>query len=64
MMEEVGHELTRKKIKENGELSLTNTSLSPDESSTTSGTPTPPNGIPSENWVSRYENIGGTVYIN
>lgn len=59
MMDEVTHELTSKKIKENGEPIVTNTSLSPDGSSTTSGTPTPPNGIPTENWASRYENIGG-----
>ncbi|KAK7591326.1 hypothetical protein V9T40_002939 [Parthenolecanium corni] len=57
-MDEVTHELTSKKIKENGEPIVTNTSLSPDGSSTTSGTPTPPNGIPTENWASRYENIG------
>lgn len=58
-MDEVSHELASKKIKENGEATLTNTSVSPDGSSTTSGTPTPPNGIPNENWASRYENIGG-----
>lgn len=58
-MAEVSHELSSKKIKENGETTLTNTSVSPDGSSTTSGTPTPPNGIPTENWASRYENIGG-----
>ncbi len=44
-------------IKENGMAAMKR--VSPDASSTTSGTPTPPNGSLEKNWVARYQNMGG-----
>lgn len=59
-MEGISHKICAKKniIRENG-LSPVTTTASPDASSTTSDTPTPPNGIHDKNWVSRYQSIGG-----
>lgn len=56
-MEEVQHKITNHTTKENGISPLNTTTASPDAYSTTSDTPTPPNGIHDKNWVSRYHNI-------
>ena len=60
MMEDIQHKIGRNLINENGLSPLTVNTASPDVSSTTSGTPTPPNGIDDKNWVARYESIEGT----
>lgn len=67
-MEDIQQKIRRDLINENGLSPLTVDTASPDGSSTTSGTPTPPNGIHDEDWAARYESIEGekifvTLYL-
>ncbi|XKL63471.1 hypothetical protein PGB90_005835 [Kerria lacca] len=57
-MDEINIELKKNSVSENGMSPLTISTISPDASTTTSDTPTPPNGIHNENWATRYQTIG------
>lgn len=61
MMEDIQHKIGLNLINENGLSPLTVSTASPDASSTTSGTPTPPDGIDDKDWAARYESIEGTL---
>lgn len=63
IMDEINIELKKNSVSENGMSPLTISTISPDASTTTSDTPTPPNGIHNENWATRYQTIGGKFFI-